>query len=104
MKFNPGDPVWVRSEGDHCPRGELAGVISSFFGKRPTSRYAGDQHWRVQIAGVPCPYNDAGWVVPETLIRPRRDDYQQHEPRTTMRDVRDSLRDNLPVKETVDES
>lgn len=77
MKFNPNDPVWVKSLGarvpDCIPAGEHAGVVVAWYESFQT------------IYGIP------GYIVilcqdyariacAEHRLRPRRDDYQQHEP------------------------
>jgi hypothetical protein len=84
MKFNPGDPVWVkiteRYQGHltkSLPLGEIAGVVDGISSRRHISGYT--------LYDVTIPQGKL-WVVYYRL-RPRRDDYQQHEPRSTRADL-----------------
>lgn len=93
MKFKSGDPVWVRSEGppnDDPPKGEHAGVVLGEydwpFGWPHTS-------YQVEV-GESTP-----WVCAEPCLRPRRDDYQQHEPRVSREDLLHNIKQPLDLTE-----
>lgn len=93
MKFSPGDPVWVKSQGQQIPAGEHAGIIDG-----PCKfKYPG--YYRVDIPQFPSPHPSWGtlWSVREAHLRPRRDDYQQKEGRITREKLFSSL--NNPVLE-----
>ena len=94
-KFKPGDPVWARSDGSIFPAGEYAAVILSLKDEHCPGHNAA--WYRLDVFAIgPAPFGD-GWILCEHYIRPRRDDYQQHEPRVSWTDLRDSLR--APEKE-----
>ena len=73
MRYTAGDPVWVKG-GDGLPPGELAGSVTGDY-----------PHWRpgvwykVTVFGYPAPMDGTDWKVRDDWLRPRRDDYQQHE-------------------------
>ena len=75
MKFKPGDLVWVRSSGpprDGLPVGEYPGQVSTIY-QGPLQSLV---NCPIYIVNVP---EKLPWVCAETVLRPRRDDYQQHE-------------------------
>lgn len=79
MKYNPGDPVWAFSDGSRFPAGEYAGIVIG-----PTE--GGEvllADYRIDIPSLPPPKGD-GWLLCQNRLRPRRDDYQQHEPLGSM--------------------
>ena len=95
MKFKIGDPVWVRTNENErrcygVPAGEYPSVIIS----APVASFMHEGVWYhlepFDDTRIPC-------MAHETRLRPRRDDYQQHEPRVSWTDLRDSLR--APEKE-----
>lgn len=104
MKFNPGDPVWARLVEGPLPAHIASGT--PYKGEHPATvvRPNGAHCYKIDCLDLAPIKPYTGWIIHEKNLRPRRDDYQQHEARTTMRDIRDSLRDNLPLRETVDES
>lgn len=91
-KFKAGDPVWVRSEGDNAAAGEYKGEIIKT-AEVPICPQGAFQY-RVNIEGCPSPTNKA-WIACEHYLRPRRDDYQQHEPLGNRADLDKPLCDVL---------
>lgn len=82
MKFNPGDPVWANSKGTVMPAGEHAGVVTEMvycpnYGEDVTS---------VCIPAFPTE-SGLGRLFYTVNVRPRRDDYQQHEDLGSMDDI-----------------
>lgn len=84
-KFKAGDPVWVLSVSTERPTGEYAGVIIAVTDKLCTAHDA--ILYGVEIPFCPHPTGIAGWAVCEPYLRPRRDDYQQHEPLGSKKDL-----------------
>jgi hypothetical protein len=88
MKFNPGDPVWVRSYGakrdDAIPAGEHAGIVVE------------ETTWFINIFGilgysVTLCQSSVTIFAAENRLRPRRDDYQQKKPLGSRADLDKSL-------------
>jgi hypothetical protein len=84
VKFNLGDLVWIRSLGppeDDPAAGEYPGCIIG-----PA------ELWQIKpgFTGYRCevPFDTKVWIVAGQRLRPRRDDYQQHEPRMTWEDIK----------------
>lgn len=75
MKFSIGDPVWARSDGQVLTAGEYAGIV--------IDQYHLPNTYLVDIPTAParkfCPAPRDEWPCHESTLRPRRDDYQQHE-------------------------
>lgn len=95
-KFNPGDPVWAqgRCTISKCPipPGENAAVITRVFNAPcPCITCKGHEAYGLDI----CP----GYMVCVCVLRPRRDDYQQHEGLGSRDQLDDILyhEDNVPV-------
>lgn len=82
MKYKAGDPVWALRRAHyvnhHVPSGEHPGIVEG-----PYNGYLGEarEWYEVFIPAYPCPLSEGGptWAICETVLRPRRDDYQQHE-------------------------
>lgn len=77
MKFKPGDLVWVHVEPNSpCYQrkilglGEYQGVVIRYAWEHPKWGTV----WDVEIAG-----ESGEWESDAAHMRPRRDDYQQHE-------------------------
>lgn len=84
-KFKAGDPVWARSEGDNAPSGEYKGII--LYQEKGSLCFLHNRfEYRVEIEGVPSP-ETRPWLICECYLRPRRDDYQQHEPLGSRKDL-----------------
>lgn len=80
-KFSPGDPVWVHQiagieSSAIFPPGEHATTILALV-HDPAPWWLLIQHYEIDL---PHPANVRRVVAPEFALRPRRDDYQQHEP------------------------
>jgi hypothetical protein len=72
VKFKPGDLVWIKVNSHsyahvirQVPVGEIAGVVEQL---DPPEDY-----W-CNMAGY-----SGSWCCDDKILRPRRDDYQQHE-------------------------
>lgn len=76
--FKPGDPVWVKSLGpamhDEIPAGEHAGVVEKYCDA--FMRIFFIPGYEVEL----CEHRPSHICAAEHRLRPRRDDYQQHEP------------------------
>jgi hypothetical protein len=83
MKFFPGDPVWARSTGrdlnNQPPAAEYAATVLEE--ERP-------EWYRIEILSYvnPLTHDHIFWSKGK-FLRPRRDDYQQHEPLSTRDDL-----------------
>lgn len=87
-KYNPGDPVWVRSLGQRLPAGEHAAEIIDHC----AARYCNyEDCYTLEVYNYPCiiPVLEipGHWHVGSMYIRPRRDDYQQKEPLGSMSSI-----------------
>ena len=80
MRFKAGDPVWAKVQSSSLPIcaanmgvpvGEHAAVIDACIPK-----WGGC--YIITILAYPCP-DPTGWMAYDQNLRPRRDDYQQHE-------------------------
>lgn len=85
MKFKINDPVWAQSNGTNFPPGEMAATILAVVTDKTDKAYGGD--YRIDLQLHPLPRNGKGWLVFERRLRPRRDDYQQHEPLGSMLNI-----------------
>lgn len=76
-QFKPGDPVWARSDGGSAPVGEHPATVVG------SSGYTCQRHltteYYVLVNDYPSPAPSHEWRICGTHLRPRRDDYQQHE-------------------------
>lgn len=78
MKFSPGDPVWAYSDGSFrlAPQGEYPAIVKSYYGYFECT----DDTWQhFYLIEVPTVSTERAFEIDETSLRPRRDDYQQHE-------------------------
>lgn len=91
-KFKLADPVWAKSEGTYIPAGEYAAEITLV----AKCECGGSAYAFVHVIG---PYSGNEFTGCERLLRPRRDDYQQHEPLGNMADVRREYYSNKSAKE-----
>lgn len=87
-KFSPGDPVWVHQiaglpSSVLYPPGEHATTIIRLVTDRQPWWNPAD-HYEIDL---PRPADCRRVVAPEWALRPRRDDYQQHEPLGTRADL-----------------
>lgn len=91
MKFSPGDPVWARQEKNMptLPAGEHAGTVIA----RPLNWYS---RYEVDLLYHKPKFSWFGFL--ESELRPRRDDYQQHEGLGSMDKITEPLRDD-PIKQ-----
>jgi hypothetical protein len=94
-KFKPGDPVWARrdrrdyeNDGQTIPPGEYAAIVTKVL---RVSEFG--QDYRLRLLDNPLP-----GVAAEPWLRPRRDDYQQHEPRVTREELDSVIRTEGPVE------
>jgi len=86
MRYNPGDPVWARNVGfNEMPRGEHVAVIIGSEKRLSHMTPCGDVY-AVDVQGQPPPPSGP-WVFCVCCLRPRRDDYQQHEPIGARKDL-----------------
>lgn len=87
MKFNPGDPVWVMFwRPDLSITGEKPGVVVSV-----AYAWCGRPHWQVDMPFTGDARPGTIWTCDEKDMRPRRDDYQQHEGLGSMTKIRQPL-------------
>lgn len=83
-RFKTGDPVWARSRGMYYPAGEYPAVLLRI------DYWVGPQAvWIMDVFTMPGMEYTCG----ESQLRPRRDDYQQHEPLGRMTDTDKPLAD-----------
>lgn len=95
MKFKPGDPVWVRTRGiPEATAGEYPAVILGV----STSR--GLPWYRIDVITV----RGRIWIANERNLRPRRDDYQQHEGLGSRDDLLKPLDETVTIVEIVNEA
>jgi hypothetical protein len=93
MKFSPGDPVWAWTCGLpewNIRPGEHAAVVLSICtgvtGECEHSRpFPG---YEIDVLGTPCIAPGKTWCASPEYLRPRRDDYQQHEPLGSMNKIK----------------
>lgn len=96
MKFKVGDPVWARSAaGDVNPPGEYVGTVVRTTDVVCPSHNA--PFYGVEIPDLPVESPLKAWLVCESRLRPRRDDYQQHEPRVRRSDL--PMNENASLQE-----
>lgn len=86
-KFSPGDPVWSLSHGRYRPAGEHPAVILRLisvdeFCYCECRTHSLEDCYVITETGLP-----GLWCNHECRLRPRRDDYQQHEKRGSMDEV-----------------
>ncbi len=88
-KFSPGDPVWVKHDGRRFGTvREYPAVIAEISPDHPlTFLVSPTPVYGIEVEGVPRPASGRPWVVSEPCLRPRRDDYQQHEPCMSMAEL-----------------
>lgn len=97
-KFKIGDLVWVRSKGTNgLIKGEHAGIITSDVHLQPSNPPPGctpiaPPWYSVDIENIPVPAPAKTWGAHETRLRPRKDDYQQHEPRSSQEKIKEIIR------------
>lgn len=82
MKFSPGDLVWIRTYAKmekRIPPGEHAAIVVRLY-------FTGEdgQYYLIDVPSFPARQYEPSaltdmWVANERYLRPRRDDYQQHE-------------------------
>ena len=82
MKFYPGDPVWLRAVGADksnevlLPDGEHAAVVEKYCEACTMENLLIAFEPMYHVAVMPTNYRVS---ATEGCLRPRRDDYQQHE-------------------------
>ena len=102
-KFSPGDPVWARCDGVRFPLGEYAAVvIESSPAAQFLTEFTKKQFYTVDIQNCPPPPGRFGWTISEGFLRPRRDDYQQHEGLGSRDKLTNPLADEVVAKELLD--
>lgn len=90
-RYKTGDLVWVAGFGP-----ERAGVILRSCNDIEVW-VAGGACWRVEVQNMPGELNE-GWICLERYLRPRRDDYQQHEPHVTRTELDSVIRTEGPAQ------
>lgn len=100
MKFSPGDPVWARSTGRNLKNQPPAGEYAATVLEEDSPDW-----YRIEILSYlnPLTSDHVFWCKGKHL-RPRRDDYQQHEPRSTRDDLDQILSTPQPVQEWTKET
>ena len=113
MKFKIGDPVWVYTTGEiklHIYTGEYPAIITGIC--NGLRKGTAPEKWKhlicthsslaegylLEVFEIPCP-GGIGWCANEHSLRPRRDDYQQHEPLGHRDQLNKPI--ELPLKPTV---
>lgn len=102
-KFKPGDSVWIRQPPEatqslnYLPVGEHPTVVKGLV-EDPLCYWPDVQHY---VLDMQPPPGRRRVVAPEFALRPRRDDYQQHEGLGTREQLDDIIHheDNVPVLE-----
>jgi hypothetical protein len=84
-KFQVGDPVWAMTFPDGR---ETAAIVATIAGTCPAGHTVYGLENEVLGFGHGC----------EPYIRPRRDDYQQHEPRVTRADIDQIINQPEPIE------
>jgi hypothetical protein len=97
VKFKPGDPVWARSNGYNFPVGEYTAIVIRATGINCPNHSV--PYYDIEIETVPLPAGFDHWVICERFLRPRRDDYQQHEPRVSQEDLLKSIQKPVDLTE-----
>lgn len=86
-KFSPGDPVWLRAinipgyQPNHIAPGEYSAVISPCTAPYWVEPYGVGPIYVLDVQAFDL------CIAREEFIRPRRDDYQQHEKLGSMNEV-----------------
>lgn len=83
--YNPGDPVWARASR-LLPVGEHAAVVIERL-DHFLSGCCGGVGYTLDVLNYPCSVPGKHWWACLCRLRPRRDDYQQHEPLGTRQDL-----------------
>lgn len=98
MKFKPGDPVWAHTIGGlyGISAGEYAAVVLGICNGSKCLFHEGGKCYQIDVLEIKSPVPDQNWCSHEDALRPRRDDYQQHEPRVTRADLDRAL--NAPLE------
>lgn len=87
-KYKPGDPVWARHTG-YSDKPKHITLLPRPAGEYPAVIVGVSPYFMIQFEDSLPVYmidlegESSGWLCREDFLRPRRDDYQQHEPRTT---------------------
>lgn len=86
-KFSPGDPVWAREDGSGnlLSPGEYPAVIICVLDWLSSD---GHLYYQIELPTISLP-EWSSWkaYTRENMLRPRRDDYQQHEQLDSMDEV-----------------
>ena len=96
-KFKAGDLVWAWSDGTSASPGEHAAqIIQPLDSLCPGHA---DHHYRVDVFDTISLFG--GWIICESFLRPRRDDYQQREPLGSRKDLDKPLAEEFDTETAV---
>lgn len=94
--YKPGDLVWARAKiaCAGVAKGEYAGVVVHKCNCWLASQCCDGGY---EVSGIPLPRGHTHACVATNNLRPRRDDYQQHEPRVSQAELDSVIRTEGPV-------